>query len=81
MVASATWAGPRAITVGGSGRNAIEGPERGEVFIDSVDRFAGLARDHDDPGMVHLMMHGFSANLEKTARSSPRANPGRRMFF
>ncbi len=55
----------RAITVGGLGLNAIEGPDQVEAFIDSVDRIAGLVKDPDDPVMVHLTMHGFSANLEE----------------
>lgn len=55
----------RAITVGGLGLNAIEGPEQVEAFITSLDRIKALVEDPDDPLMVHLTMHGFSANLEE----------------
>ncbi|MFY9240798.1 MAG: hypothetical protein WAO78_18360, partial [Roseovarius sp.] len=69
----------RAITVGGLGLNAIEGPEQVEAFIDSLDRIEGLAKDKSDPVMVHLTMHGFSANLEENrqilaVRKSGEAN-------
>lgn len=55
----------RAITVGGLGLNAIDGPAQVEAFIASVDRIRDLAQDPDDPVQVHLTMHGFSANLDE----------------
>jgi metallo-beta-lactamase class B len=54
-----------AITVGGLGLNAIEGPEQVEAFIGSLDRIKALVEAPDAPLMVHLTMHGFSANLEE----------------
>ncbi len=55
----------RAITVGGLGLNAIEGPSQVEAFIGSVDRIKALVEDEKAPVKVHLTMHGFSANLEE----------------
>ncbi|SMY09328.1 MBL fold metallo-hydrolase [Flavimaricola marinus] len=55
----------RAITVGGLGLNAIDGPSQVEAFLSSLDRIEGLVRDSEAPVMVHLTMHGFSANLEE----------------
>jgi metallo-beta-lactamase class B len=69
----------RAITVGGLGHNAIEGPGQVDASINSVDRIAALAKDQGDPLMIHLTMHGFSANLEENrqilaTRKSGEAN-------
>jgi metallo-beta-lactamase class B len=47
------------------GLNAIEGPEQVEAFIGSLDRIKALVEAPDAPLMVHLTMHGFSANLEE----------------
>jgi metallo-beta-lactamase class B len=71
----------RAITVGGLGLNAIEGPNQVEAFIDSVDRITGLANHADDPVMVHLTMHGFSANLEENRQILAKRKPGEKNIF
>jgi len=70
------WVRHRTITVGGLGLNAIEVPEQVEAFIDSVARIAGLAQDQGDPAMVHLTMHGFSANLEENRQIPAARKPG-----
>ena len=55
----------RAITIGGLGLNAIDGPPQVEAFIDSVDKVRALVEKSDEPVKVHLTTHGFSANLEE----------------
>lgn len=71
----------RAITVGGLGLNAIEGPAQVEAFINSLDRIAALAKEPDDPVMVHLTMHGFSANLEENRQKNAARKPGEANVF
>ncbi len=55
----------RAVTIGGLGLNAIEGPEQVEAFIDSLDRLSSMAQDEDMGIDVHLTTHGFSNGLEE----------------
>ena len=55
----------RAITIGGLGLNAIEGPPQVEAYIESVDRVRELAEAEDMPIEVHLTTHGFSADLDE----------------
>lgn len=55
----------RAITIGGLGLNAIEGPSQVEAFIESLDRIRTLAEDQDTGIDVHLTTHGFSNGLEE----------------
>lgn len=55
----------RAITIGGLGLNAIEGPPQVEAYIESVNRVRQLAEAKDMPVEVHLTTHGFSAGLEE----------------
>ncbi len=55
----------RAITIGGLGLNAIEGPSQVEAYIDSVDRIRAFAEAADAPIEVHLTTHGFSAGLDE----------------
>lgn len=53
----------RAVTIGGLGLNAIEGPEQVEAYIKSVDRIAGLTGKSEEMVEVHLTTHGFSNQL------------------
>lgn len=55
----------RAITIGGLGLNAIEGPEQVEAFIGSLDKMRNLAKAGDGGIDVHLTTHGFSNGLEE----------------
>lgn len=55
----------RAITVGGLGLNAIDGPTQVEAYIESVDRVRQLVEAKEMPVEVHLTTHGFSANLDE----------------
>lgn len=55
----------RAITIGGLGLNAIEGPEQVEAYIESVDRLRELVAASDENIQVHLSNHGFSNGLEE----------------
>jgi metallo-beta-lactamase class B len=71
----------RAITVGGLGLNAIEGPAQVEAFIASVDRIKDLVEAEDAPVMVHLTMHGFSANLEENRQIHQQRKAGEGNVF
>ena len=55
----------RAITIGGLGLNAIEGPPQVEAFIESLDRVQALVESRDMGVQVHLTTHGFSNNLDE----------------
>jgi metallo-beta-lactamase class B len=55
----------RAVTIGGLGLNAIEGPEQVEAYIKSVDRIGTLADQGGEKVEVHLTTHGFSNNMEE----------------
>ncbi|PHR17955.1 MAG: MBL fold metallo-hydrolase [Hoeflea sp.] len=55
----------RAITIGGLGLNAIDGPPQVEAYIESVDRVRTLVESGDEAVEVHLTTHGFSNNLDE----------------
>lgn len=55
----------RAITIGGLGLNAIEGPPQVEAFIESLDRVRALTEAQDMGIVVHLTTHGFSNGLDE----------------
>lgn len=55
----------RAITIGGLGLNAIDGPPQVEAYIQSVDRVRALVEDKEMGVNVHLTTHGFSNNLDE----------------
>lgn len=55
----------RAITIGGLGLNAIEGPPQVEAFIESLDRMRALTEEKDMGIDVHLTTHGFSNGLDE----------------
>ena len=68
-----TW---RAITIGGLGLNAIEGPTQVEAYIDSVDRLRAMV-EAQEPGIdVHLTTHGFSNNLDEDRQRLAARAPG-----
>lgn len=71
----------RAITVGGLGLNAIEGPSQVEAFINSLDRIKTLVQDETAPVQVHLTMHGFSANLEENRQIHEKRQVGESNVF
>lgn len=70
----------RAITVGGLGLNASDGPAQVEAFIASLDRIRDLA-SADDAVQVHLTMHGFSANLDENRQTHLARGPGEPNVF
>lgn len=55
----------RAVTVGGLGLNAIEGPEQIEAYVESVDRLMDLVGSSGEAVEVHLSTHGFSNGLQE----------------
>ena len=55
----------RAVTIGGLGLNAIEGPKQVEAYIASVDRIRVMVDDKGEKVQVHLTTHGFSNNLDE----------------
>lgn len=71
----------RAITIGGLGLNAIEGPPQVEAYIESVDRVRQLVEGQNMPVEVHLTTHGFSANLEETRQKLATRKAGEPNVF
>ncbi len=55
----------RAITIGGLGLNAIEGPPQVAAFIESLDRVRALTEAQGMGIDVHLTTHGFSNGLDE----------------
>ncbi|QKV17286.1 MBL fold metallo-hydrolase [Oricola thermophila] len=66
----------RAITIGGLGLNAIEGPSQVEAYIESVDKVRSLVEVGGVPVEVHLTTHGFSDNLEENRQALAARAPG-----
>ncbi|WP_347919211.1 MBL fold metallo-hydrolase [Paracoccus marcusii] len=66
----------RAITIGGLGLNAIEGPEQVQTYLDSVDRLRAMITDPQHSVEVHLPGHGFSANLPEDRERLKAREPG-----
>lgn len=71
----------RAITIGGLGLNAIEGPPQVEAYIESVDRVRQLVEAEDMPVKVHLTTHGFSANLDENRQKHVARKAGEPNVF
>lgn len=71
----------RAITIGGLGLNAIEGPPQVEAYIESVDRVRALAEAADMPIEVHLTTHGFSAGLDENRQKHMAREAGEPNVF
>lgn len=71
----------RAITIGGLGLNAIDGPTQVEAYIESVDRVRKLVEAKDMPVEVHLTTHGFSANLDENRQKHEMRKAGEPNVF
>lgn len=71
----------RAITIGGLGLNAIEGPPQVEAYIESVDRVRQLVEDQNMPIEVHLTTHGFSAGLDENRQKHMERKEGEANVF
>lgn len=66
----------RAITIGGLGLNAIDGPAQVEAYIKSVDRLGAQVEDATKGVEVHLTTHGFSNNLDEDRQALAARTPG-----
>lgn len=66
----------RAVTVGGLGLNAIDGPTQVEAYIKSVDRLKALVNSASNPVVVHLTMHPFSTGLTEAKELLKTRQPG-----
>ena len=66
----------RAITIGGLGLNAIEGPPQVEAFIESLDRVRALTKANDMGIDVHLTTHGFSNGLDEDRQAMAERSAG-----
>ena len=66
----------RAITIGGLGLNAIDGPAQVEAYINSVDRMRTEVEVPDLGIDVHLTTHGFSNNLEEDKQALAERTEG-----
>lgn len=71
----------RAITIGGLGLNAIEGPAQVEAYIDSIDKISAKVNNEDEPVLVHLSNHGFSNNLDENRQKLAARQPGEENVF
>lgn len=71
----------RAITIGGLGLNAIEGPSQVEAYINSVDRVRALVEADDQPIKVHLTTHGFSAGMDENRQKLAERKAGEPNVF
>ena len=71
----------RAITIGGLGLNAIDGPPQVEAYIESVDRVRTLVESGDEAVEVHLTTHGFSNNLDENRQKHLTRKPGEPNVF
>lgn len=71
----------RAITIGGLGLNAIEGPPQVEAYIESVDRVRQLVEAEKMPVEAHLTTHGFSANLDENRQKHAARKDGEPNVF
>lgn len=66
----------RAITIGGLGLNAIDGPPQVDAFIESLDRVRALVESRDMGVTVHLTTHGFSNTLEEDRQALANRKAG-----
>lgn len=71
----------RAITIGGLGLNAIDGPPQVEAYIQSVDRVRALVEGGGEAVEVHLTTHGFSNNLDENRQKHLARKAGERNVF
>lgn len=66
----------RAITIGGLGLNAIDGPKQVEAYIASVDRIKAMVNASKNPISVHLTAHPFSTGLTEAKELLKTRKPG-----
>ncbi|GAB4061041.1 CAR family subclass B3 metallo-beta-lactamase [Uliginosibacterium sediminicola] len=66
----------RAMTIGGLGLNAIDGPKQVEAYIASVDRIKGMVNAAQNPVVVHLTAHPFSNGLTEAKELLKTRKPG-----
>lgn len=71
----------RAITIGGLGLNAINGPEQVEAYINSVDRINALTEESGEMVEVHLTTHGFSNQLAEDRKKFEERKAGEPNVF
>ncbi|MCY0093731.1 MBL fold metallo-hydrolase [Hoeflea ulvae] len=71
----------RAITIGGLGLNAIDGPPQVEAYIESVDRVRNIVESGDDRVEVHLTTHGFSNDLDENRQKHLARKAGEPNIF
>ncbi|MFK7854716.1 MAG: MBL fold metallo-hydrolase [Granulosicoccus sp.] len=71
----------RAITIGGLGLNAIDGPAQVEAYIESVDRVRDLVEAESNSVEVHLTTHGFSAGLDENRQEHMTRKAGEPNVF
>lgn len=71
----------RAITIGGLGLNAIDGPEQVEAYIDSVNRIGALTKAGGEMVEVHLTTHGFSNQLAEDRKKFEERKKGESNVF
>jgi metallo-beta-lactamase class B len=71
----------RAVTIGGLGLNAIDGPEQVEAYIKSVDRIGKITEDGDEKVEVHLTTHGFSNNMAEDRQKLAERKAGEPNVF
>lgn len=71
----------RAITIGGLGLNAIDGPEQVLAYIDSVDGIREVVETPATGVDVHLTTHGFSNQLEENRQELMAREPGEPNVF
>ncbi|WOT06443.1 MBL fold metallo-hydrolase [Shewanella sp. DAU334] len=58
----------RAISIGGLGLNAIDGPEQVEAYIQSIERIEELVNASEQPISVHLTAHPFSNGMTEASK-------------
>ncbi|MDB1124077.1 MBL fold metallo-hydrolase [Vibrio sp. kj40-1] len=58
----------KAISIGGLGLNAIDGPEQVETYIQSVEKIEKLVEDESNPITVHLTAHPFSNGMTEASQ-------------
>lgn len=66
----------KAITVGGLGLNAIDGPQQVESYISSLDRIEKMVSDPYHPISVHLTSHPFSNGMTEAVAHLKERQPG-----
>lgn len=71
----------RAITIGGLGLNAIQGPSQVVAFLKSLQTVRAMVESQDPAIQVHLTTHGFSNNLEENRMELQMREKGEANIF